>query len=99
MRKKITPTHVSLWLSARETQSWADRPGACWSCSTIAGRSLFVQFDSNGLVDLTTRPEREDIDGNELSAIAADHLRDSVPRDHALHFVIIGQFEDRHAKT
>lgn len=98
MRKQISPSHVSLWLSARETQAWATKPGATWPCSTIAGRSLYVEFDRNGLCDLTTRPEREDIDANELSALCADSLRDSVPRDHALHFVIIGQFEDRHAK-
>lgn len=33
-----------------------------------------------------------DCDANELNAIVADHLRDKLPKDHPLHFIVVGQF-------
>lgn len=98
MKVNISPSGVVLWLSARDTQDWANRPGARWPCSTLAGRRLRAEFDENGLVDLTvnghTPGERSQIDGVELNAITSDFLRDVLREDHPCWFVTVGQFEN-----
>ncbi len=86
MRAKRTDYGTSLWLSAADTWAWANRPGACWPCSTIAGRRLFAEFDGRGdLVDVAVdgkRGEDDGVDGNEFSAITSDHLRAKFGADH-----------------
>lgn len=93
MKHAINSHGVSLWLSSSETASWARRPGAAWPCSYLAGRRLFAQFDRNGLCDLSIDGGRggQDVPGDELSAICADHLAAVVPVDHAVEFVAVRQ--------
>jgi hypothetical protein len=78
MRFKLSPDGRGyvLWLSARDTYSWAHKPGAAWPCSTLSDRRLVVVCDSNGLCDFTSdgKTAPDDIDGAELCAIVADHL-------------------------
>ena len=67
-----------LKLSADNTWQWARRPGESWPCSTLAGKPVAVQVDSNGLCDLWGKGlDTDDVDGNELDAIVADHLPES----------------------
>jgi hypothetical protein len=86
---------VAIWLSARDTQEWARRPGDAWPCSALAGRRVFASFDSNGLNDLSIDGGRgeQDIDGNELSAICADFLERKIGPEHSCYFVTVGQFK------
>ena len=76
-----------LALTAQQTEDWATRPGKRWPCSTLRGRRLVVEVDSNGLVDYTIDGGRnvydgEDLephepDGHELEAIVADFTCDT----------------------
>jgi len=92
MRTKIGPSSVKLWLSAFDTESWADRPGSRWPCSQLSGRRVFAEFDSNGLVDLSIDGKTRDVDSSELNAITSDYLRDVLPENHVAWFVAVGQF-------
>jgi len=68
---------TSLWLSARDTEEWANRPGARWPCSFLAGRRLFAAFDSHGnLVDMSVDGGRgeQDCPGDEFDAITTDFI-------------------------
>lgn len=49
-----TPTGGSLVaISASETRAWANRFGATWPCSKLAGRTVHATFDKRGdLVEL-----------------------------------------------
>ena len=74
MRIKGSADGYAMWLSARDTYDWAHKPGAAWPGSTLANKRVVVSVDSNGLYDLTIDGREGDCDGNELSAIVADHL-------------------------
>lgn len=63
-----------LWLTAGETYSWAHNPGAAWLCSELSGRRLFVEVDSNGLLDYRVDGRHSDIGADEFNACVADHL-------------------------
>ncbi|MEE9383204.1 MAG: hypothetical protein V3V08_07305 [Nannocystaceae bacterium] len=101
MRLKGNQDGFTIWISAHETREWATRPSAGWPCSTLAGHRLRAEYDENGLLDLSvdgkdpsasTRSGRGLwINGNELSAIVADHC-DDLPRQCAAWFVAVGQF-------
>ena len=94
MRLQIRSDSVNLWLSARETEDWATRPGHSWPCSTLAGRRFFVHFDRHGLCDLTIDGRYDaDCDVHELNAITADFLRAKLPTDHPCRFICVDQFE------
>lgn len=75
---------TKLWVSANETYEWAHRPGAAWPCSTLSNRRLFVEFDAQGnLVDLAINGRSDaDCDGNELSALTSDFLRERFGVEH-----------------
>jgi hypothetical protein len=83
MRVSINPSSVKIWLSANDTYNWAHKSGASWPGSQLSGCRLFAEFDSNGLLDLAIDGRSDtDCDGNELSAICADHLARKLPREH-----------------
>ena len=84
----------ALQLSARETYAWAHRAGSAWPCSFLSGRRLAVEFDRNGLFDLSIDGWRGDQDcpGDELSAIVADHVQRKMHASHPCWFVAVGQF-------
>ena len=94
MRTQITETSIKLWFSAGDTHSWAHRPGQAWLGSILAGRRLFVEFDANGLLDLTVNDKTfgHSTLANELNAITSDFLRDKLPEDHPLYFITVRQF-------
>lgn len=94
MRISITPNTVKLWASARDTSEWANRPGARWPCSYLAGRRFFAEFDANGLLDMTIDGGRgaQDLPVEEFTACSADLLRGRVPGFHPAYFVAVGQF-------
>lgn len=82
MRVQRGDGYTSLWLSARDTEDWASRPGARWPCSFLAGRRLFAQFDRHGdLVDLAIDGGRGDQDcpADEFNAIVADFIKTARP--------------------
>lgn len=85
MRLSQTPNGgLKLWLSANDTYQWATRPGASWPCSALSNRRLFAEFEANGdLVDLVIDGGRgeQDCPGDELNAIATDHIASRFP-DH-----------------
>ena len=75
MRVTVHNGSIKLWLSARDTEHWASRPGCAWPCSELAGSRLFVEFDARGdLVDVAINGT-QDCSSNELNAIAADLIR------------------------
>lgn len=80
----------SLTLDSDATERFARR----WPCSFLRGRALTVEFDSNGLLDLSIDGGAGDQDcpGNELSAIVADYAERLLSRDHRCWFVAVGQF-------
>jgi hypothetical protein len=84
MRIQTWDTGVKLWLSARDTEDWATRPGAVWPRSELRGRRLFVEYDRNGLFDLLIDSGRgeQDCPGHELDAMVSDHLAGKLPADH-----------------
>lgn len=93
MKTQIFKDGFNLWLSANDTEAWANRAGACWPCSSLEDHRLFVQFDSNGLCDMAIDgKDGIDCDGTELSAIVADHMRNKLPKDHPCYSVAVGQF-------
>ena len=101
MQVQTTPSQVTIWLSARDTDGWAHKPGAAWPCSVLSGRRLVATLDSNGLCDLTVngRDSPDDLTGVELSAICADHLAGRLHADHPAYFVAVGQFDQSAAST
>ena len=64
----------TMWLSAAETERWAERPGNRWPCSQLSGRRLRVDVDATGIYDLAINGKCADCDGRELDAIVSDHL-------------------------
>ena len=84
-------------LSARDISDWVRKPGAAWPCSTLDGKRLYAEFDSNGLLDYSINgrypSERDNIDSNEFNAIIADHAKEVLPTDHPCYFVVVGQFQ------
>jgi hypothetical protein len=87
---------VKVWLSANDTYDWAHKPGAAWPGSGLSGKRLWVEYDSNGLVDIAVdgrQSEAEHIDAHELNALVADSLRDKLPKTHPLYNVVVGQFD------
>ena len=93
MRKHVTDTGVTLWLSANDTYDWAHRPGNAWPCSTLSHKRLMAQFDSNGLLDLTVNgKDAQDIDGHEFNAITSDYLAPLLTTTHPCWYVCVGQF-------
>ncbi len=90
MRIKIDKSGFALWLSARDTDDWRRRPGAVWPCSTINGRRIALFVDATGLVEFTVNGrDCDNIDGNELSAMMADFVRDVLPSDHPAYDVAV----------
>ena len=74
---KASDGSLQVWLSAADTEEWAERPGESWPCSQLNGRSVFAEFDSDGdLVDMTVDSGRgdQDIDGTEFNACLSDHI-------------------------
>jgi hypothetical protein len=69
-------TGYALWLSARDTRTWANKPGARWPCSFLAGRRLVVRVDIDGLygIDIDGGRGDQDCPADELAAIVVDHL-------------------------
>ena len=89
-----------LWLSRNDTSDWAfglGPNGKKWPCSGCEGRRLFVEFDQNGLLDMTVDGRssfgRIHIGSDELSAIVCDHVEGKITEDHPAYFVAVGQFK------
>ena len=92
----------TLTLSPDDTHEWAHETK--WPCSVLAGRSLDVTYDTNGLLDRDCEDPLghpvPDIPSDELNAIVEDHLSGKAdtdePRmssDHPCWFVAVGQFQ------
>jgi len=76
MRISKRDNGYTMWLSARDTYAWANKPGAVWPCSKLAGHRCVIDVDRHGLCGLTFDGQEENVglDRNELDAIVADHL-------------------------
>jgi len=76
MRISKRDNGYSIWLSARDTHAWANKPGAVWPCSTLSGHRLVVMVDRNGICEAFRggREVRDRTDVHEIEAIVADHL-------------------------
>ena len=93
MRAKITPSSVTVWLSASDTQDWADgyAPATCSrKGSTLEGLPVAVTFDASGMADFRIDGRMDDWDSAELGAIVADYLRSAIAPDHPLYMVTVG---------
>ena len=72
-----TVTGYIMYLNDNDTWDWANKIGAAWPGSSLAGERCAVYVDSNGLYDLTVNGRdvsNGDIDTTELEAIVSDHL-------------------------
>lgn len=97
-QKRGTTVHISdhgltLWASKRATANWANKPGAIWPCSTLAGRRLKVEFDRNGICDMSLNGRYADsgapVDASELNAFVWDMVSDVLPEEHPARDVLI----------
>jgi len=88
VRVQVTEHQVSVWLSAEDTECWANRldDNGCWPCSELSDRRLFAAFDCGGIVELEIGGGRgeQDVDAYELYACLSDYLRGhkELPEDH-----------------
>lgn len=93
----VLPDGVAIHADENDTYNWARKPGACWPCSELSGKSVAATFDRSGLLYLRVsddeRNEIEDVPSNEFNAFCADVCRKVLPKDHPCWFVIVGQFE------
>ena len=75
-------TGYTLWLSKKQTELWANKPGAVWPCSQLSGHRIMVEVDQVGLCDYIYDGKTaicsiyQDEIGNELRAIVADYIPD-----------------------
>lgn len=93
MRIIVTRDCVILKASEHDTLTWATRPGDAWPCSTLSGLGFTAEYDSNGLLDFNLSKPGADtscIDGQELSAICCDLLKDEIDKSHPAYEVIVG---------
>lgn len=74
MKLKDNGNGIAVWISARETDDWATRPGHSWPCSELRGKRVFAEFDRNGLADLAVNGKDWDGDATEFNALVADHV-------------------------
>jgi hypothetical protein len=84
---------ISVRISGRETSDWARR----WPCSTLRGKRVRADFDTNGLLDLALDGGRgaQDCDAHELNALVSDFVARRMSREHPCYFVVVGQFRAR----
>ncbi len=95
MKTQIMENEIELWLSAKDTRDWANRPGEHWPCSTLSGHRLMVVFDRCGLLEITIDGSASrDCDGHELSCMVYDVLKCTLSKDHPAYWVIVGQFDN-----
>lgn len=91
----VAADHVAIAAHGGQLYQWAHRPGAVWPCSVLDDLDgIRAEFDSNGLLDLVTPSDSEDLSADELNAWSSDVLRDVLPTDHPAYFVAVGQFEE-----
>jgi len=92
----IMSDHVAITATGPELHDWAHRPGTWWPCSTLARlEQIRVEFDENGLLDLTTSPHDEDIPSDEFNAWSSDVLKlAGLSEQHPVYFVSVGQFDN-----
>lgn len=89
MRTVIGLESVAVWIDARETSDWARR----WPCSTLRGKRVRAEFDTNGLLDYAVDGRMgEDLDSHEFNALTSDFLARKLPTSHPCYFVTVGQF-------
>lgn len=72
---------IKLWLSAKDTYQWANKPGGAWPCSYLAGKRLFAEFYDGDLVDYTVNSKCDKIPGvsaDEFNAITSDFINGDV---------------------
>lgn len=76
MRKTIYADGFIVWLSAKDTRDWANKPSSAsgWPCSFLAGKRVWVQYGSEGLIDITVngKPAIHKCPAIELRAILSD---------------------------
>ena len=85
MRATQNQHGTSIWLSAKNTEDWAERPGARWPCSTLSGHRIFAAFAPNGdLVRVCVDGGRgnQDCSIDEFNAIMSDHLAKRFGTEH-----------------
>ena len=93
-RIKIHDNGVQVWLSANDTYAWAHRSGSAWPCSELSDHRVFAEFDDNGLLDMTIDGKTRDCDATEFNAITSDFISETLPKDHPVYFVTVGQFQE-----
>jgi len=75
MRISKRDNGYTMWLSARDTHAWANKSGAVWPCSQLAGRRLVVTVERNGLCGLARDGHQTgSVSESELIAIVTDYL-------------------------
>ena len=92
MRLKDHGNGFTIWISADDTYEWAHRTGAAWPGSELAGHRLRVDYDTNGIWQLTVDGYPKNIDATELNAIVSDFAAEQLPEDHPCWMVAVGQF-------
>jgi hypothetical protein len=81
MRIETNGSSVRVWASARDTYSWAHKPGAAWPCSTLSGHRFYAEFSRGDLVDFTLDGRTGDVNAHEFAAFLTDKLGTDRPGD------------------
>lgn len=74
MKIKKEGNTTRLWISSRETWSWANKPNSRWSCSSLADRRVYIEL--NGANDIVyvkiNGRDAKDLDFHELRCCLND---------------------------
>lgn len=100
MTVEIHTHSAELRMDADETWQWAHRDGSAWPDSKLAGKSVRVAWDRNGIVDVDVADSIKALSGQsvdtmdyrELNAMCADCMAGTLPKNHRLYDVVVGQF-------
>lgn len=102
MRIRVDEASVSIWLSATDTENWAQGflpGGKRWPASGVAGNRVYAHFDDEGLREITYNGRDHDLfDANEVFSCIADHavLSKKLKRGHPCYSTVISDHLPHH---
>lgn len=95
MKFKDGGSAVTLWLSASDTDGWANGSlgNGKWPLSYLQGKRVKASWDASGLFELTVNGSHtSSVSSDEFNACTSDFLATVLDEDHPVWFVAVGQF-------
>jgi len=102
MRIRVDKDSVSIWLSATDTENWAQGfldGGKRWPASGLAGNRVYAYYTARGLEEITFNGRSHDLfDGHEVNNCIADHavLSKKLKRGHPCYDTVIADHLPHH---